>query len=251
MIEHSEFEKRLHEHILLSPAPGKHAARSALRHLERAWTLVESMPEVAIFLGITAEEESATAVFLSLQRRKYKDSNRLQIHSHVQKTALHPFLLGVGRVIGEFPEFNDSCFIFDTDSSPDKSEQLRLRFSVHAAEGLIYAMPMPPLNFSIRKNDSQHDFSEELSKLASDKNANNINDYIRQIANRRNAVLYASPKGIPYAENVTEFLKYRKSVVYSHLIAYLLVDQHREKQLFPQQCIDAFLKTLVRVPNKF
>lgn len=250
MIESSRFESSLNEHILLSPAPGKHAARSALRHLERAWALAKSMPEVAIFLGITAEEESATAVFLSLQRRRYIGSNRLQVHSHVDKTALHQFILGVGRVIEELKVFDNSCVVFDSDNSPDKSELLRFRHDMHSDEGLLHVMPLPPLNFSIQKNGSPHDFSEELSALATEKSAKDISIHIKKIAKRRNSVLYASQNGIPHAEEVEKFLFHRKSAVMSNLIAYLLIDQHREQQLFAQQCLNAFLKMLGRLPDE-
>ena len=114
----SEFEGRAIEHVLRSHAPGKHAARSALRHLERAWSLKDSMPEVAVFLGITAEEESAAALFLSLKRRKYEGAGALSCRSHVQKTALHPFLLAAGKLLSQIPEAGTARFIFDDNLSP-------------------------------------------------------------------------------------------------------------------------------------
>ena len=70
------FEEKVVEHILQSSAPGKHAARSALRHLERAWKLVDEMPELAMFSAITAEEESAAALFHRTSLR----SSCCQIH---------------------------------------------------------------------------------------------------------------------------------------------------------------------------
>ena len=250
MNEFSEFEKRVIERIMQSPAPGKHAVRSALRHLQRSFELADTMPEVAFFLAITAEEESATAVFCSIQRRKYQHSENLNIHSHKLKTALHPFLLGVGRVLNEYYEHRKPSIIFDTEHSPDGEELLRLRFHIQDESGREWhAMPLPALNFSISLDGYPHDFSSELDKLATERSAKDIYSHVKRLANRRNQALYASSNGIPHARDVASFLTYRKSVVVSHLITYLLIDQHAEHQLFVQQSLNAFLKMLGRLPK--
>lgn len=247
----SEFEEHVVEHILRSPAPGKHAARSALRHLDRALTLQETMPEVAVFLGITAEEESAAALFLSLKRRRYQGATDLDCRSHVQKTALHPFLLAVGKLFSQLPEAGTARFIFDRDRSPDAHERLRLRFTVHdevGNESLAY--PFPPLEFGVRVNGTVHDFGPELDELATEKGAKSIWEYVKKLANRRNQSLYAAANGIPHAENVPSFLVYRKSVVFSHLMAYLLIDPYPSRQLFPQQCLSAYLSMVRVLPHE-
>lgn len=95
------FEEKVIEHILKSSAPGKHAARSALRHLERAWKLADEMPELAIFSAITAEEESATALFHVLKKHSYDGAELLNGRSHLHKIALHPFMLAVGKLFTE------------------------------------------------------------------------------------------------------------------------------------------------------
>ena len=250
MTSSSPFEQRLVDRILPTPAPGKHAARSALRHLERALLLAQSMPEVATFLGITAEEESSTAVFCALQRRKYKGSDRIQIHSHVHKAALHPFLLGVERAIREFLEPRNPIFLFDKENSPDNRELLRVRFDVQDDKGRKWhAMPLPALNFSVSSDGKTQDFSTELAELATENSAKDIDAYVKTLAGRRNKVLYAAPNGIPHSGDVGSFLMYRKSVVVSHLMAYLLIDQHAEHQLFAQQSLSAFLKMLGRLPR--
>ena len=59
------------------PSPGKHAARSAFRHIKKAWEIKDIDKEMAAFRAITAEEESATAVFHSVMRRKYKNAQNL------------------------------------------------------------------------------------------------------------------------------------------------------------------------------
>lgn len=245
------FEEKIIEHILISSGAGKHAARSALRHLERAWELFESMPELALFLGITAEEESATAVFHCLKRRKYKGAELINTHDHRHKAALHPLLLAIGKAMHEFKEHNGPKLEFDSELSPSEKESLRLRITVFNPTGdAIWAYPYPPLHFSIMLNDVQHDFQPELSQLASEKEAKTAYEYIKKLANRRNQALYATEKGIPHADKNTEkFLIYRKSVVFSHLIAYLLIEPYAEQQLFVQQALNVFLSLLKILPH--
>jgi hypothetical protein len=241
----TDFEQRVVEHLLKSPAPGKHAARSALRHLERAWKLADEMPEIAIFLAITAEEESATALFHSLKRRGYKNANHLKQKSHIYKTALHPFLLSVGKSLTELIELHQPNFFFDAELSPNGLEMLRLRIMILGSDDRpIWAIPLPPLEFSITVNGIIHNFRPELQQLAGEKNAASVQKYVENLANRRNKVLYASNQGMPGAVEVIPFLIYRKVVVFSHFIAYLLVDPHVGRQLFVQQALDSYLSML-------
>jgi hypothetical protein len=250
MTHFTEFQQHVVECVMQTPAPGKHAARSALRHLERAFQLADTMPEVSIFLGITAEEESATAVFLAAQRRRYPRSDQIQIHNHVHKTALHPFMLAVGQAVNDFAEPRKPVFLFDTEHSPDGQELLRVRFSVYDnSEKEWHAMPLPSLNFSLSLNGEPHDFSAELASIASEHSTKDIASYVKTLAKRRNKVLYAATNGIPQANDATSFLTYRTSVVVSHLMTYLLIDQHAEHQTFVQQTLDSFLKMLGRLPR--
>ena len=39
VLEFTDLEKDIVELVELAPAPGKHCARSAIRHLQRAWLL--------------------------------------------------------------------------------------------------------------------------------------------------------------------------------------------------------------------
>jgi len=85
--------------IPAAPAQGKWAALSAVRHLDRAWRLKKKDPEMAAFRAITSEEESATALFHALKRRKYVGAEKLGPRDHVQKNAVAPFLDAVGAAL--------------------------------------------------------------------------------------------------------------------------------------------------------
>ena len=250
----NEFERHVVDHLLKTSAPGKHACRSAIRHLERGWMLSTSMPELAFFSGITAEEESATALFHVLQKRRYIGAENLKVRTHIHKTALHPFLAAVGKLITQHSDALNPEFIFDVDSSSKGKERLQLAINVPDHEGgIVRAYSLPPLSFTVPIDDVVHDFANELENLASENGAKQIFELIKNRANLRNQLLYAGPNGVPnIKDDAMPFLIDCKSIVFSHFIAFLLIDPYREHQSFVQQSLNAFLKILNRAPqNEF
>ena len=111
---------------------------------------------------------------------------------------------------------------------------------------------MPPLEFTVSVDDVIHRFKPELSKLATEKNAASALAYVQRLSNRRNLATYAAPNGIPHVDGRVEpFLIYRKSVVFSHLLAVLLIDPYSQQQAFVQQTLDAFLSMLRIMPDGY
>src|SRR5258708_2918806 len=149
-MELSDFEQAIVRHIMGLSGPTLHACRSAVRHLERAWALSSEYPEVAVFCGITAEEESATAVFHCLKQVKYPGAEQLKPWSHIHKTALHPFLLAIGRAVGDWLPQHKPILQFNAELSHDAVERLRIRLSVVTPDkGEQWGYPLPPLNFKL------------------------------------------------------------------------------------------------------
>jgi hypothetical protein len=245
----NEFEQKVIEHVLQIDAPAKHAARSALRHLERAWRLSDEMPEISMFLAITAEEESASALFQVLCGRSYDGSEKLKTRNHLQKTALHPFLLAIGRLFAEFIDTYSPSFEFNSN---DGSELLRLKLRVtEGGANILDMFPLLPLDFSVSVHEEAYQLEQLLLQFATEKNATSIFEYVKKLANRRNLALYASPKGIPHLDGgAGEFLLYRKSVIFTHFLAILLIDPYPEKQKFVQQALTAFLNMLKLLPDE-
>ena len=248
----NEFEEKVVEHILQCSAPGKHAARSALRHLDRAWKLVNEMPELAIFSAITAEEESATALFHILKKRRYKNARLLDSRKHLHKTALHPFLIATGKLFTEFNAQYRPCLEFAHDSSSDGKDLLQLRVTVmDETHQEVWLYPVPPLEFTVSIDDVTHTFAPQLSQFATEKNMPSVIAYVKKLSNRRNLALYASPTGIPHIDgSAGPFLIYRKSVVFHHLIAFLLIDPYPHQQAFVQQMLNSFLAMLQIMPEE-
>ena len=118
MIELTEIQKEIKGLILDTPPPGKHCARSAIRHIEKAWEIKDIDREMAGFRAITGEEESVTAIFHSLKRRKYKASGKLNPWKHVHKVAMYPFLIAVSQAFAPFKSEMKPRLELHTESSP-------------------------------------------------------------------------------------------------------------------------------------
>jgi len=238
----------------MSP-PTKWSAVHAVKHLNRAWKIRELDPEMALFRSLTAEEEAATALMLSLKRRRYAGADRLNHRDHVQKNAVFPFLQGVQRVIGKLgPHAPPTSLVLDGDTKP---HLLKIRFTVpHPGDGTpLWASPEPPLHFSTKSSLGEtpmklDDFKLGLDELAAASGAATIIDYIRERANLRNRILYAAPGGIPQVGgDIEKGLAQHQGRTFAILKAYCLVDPYPQTQGFVQQCLYAFLKRLDRLPD--
>jgi hypothetical protein len=237
-----EFTAKIEEAVEHSAPPGKHAARSAIRHMGLAFTHTSS-PETAALHAITAEEEASTAIFRALQRRKYRGADRLNRHSHYHKAAVVPFFHAVAAFIGETLEANN---IKVFPAFPTKGEDRRLQIGVwlRFLEGAFF--PIPPLHGSFSLNDQLYDFAAELQAWAAKAGAKSISDAVNARAERRVRIWYAAEQGIPSLKLGDKFLTKTRDTMYGQLAVFLLIDQHSEQQLFVQQALDAFLRMLPR-----
>lgn len=237
------------------PKPAKWPAFNSIRHLNRAWKIKEIDPQMALFRAITAEEEAATALFLSLKRRGYDGAGNLKKHDHVHKNAVIPVFDAITRVIAKVGSQMPPTEIFlDTNIKPP---QLAIRFKyTHPLTGEhLLAHPQPPLHFSISGGPTdgemrREDFSMGIDEIVSGTNVKNITDFLKKRANLRNQILYAGPDGYPSIEgDIERSLQEYKRNVFIILRMYLLIEPHKEKQLFVEQALFAFLKTLNKLPN--
>ena len=246
--EETEFDRRLVEMLANTSKPGQYAARNAVRHIDKAAAIAEIDPEMAAFRAITAEEESATAVFHALKRHKYAGSEALRPRDHLQKNALGPFCLAVAELFATADQALGLKPQLRIDGEGD-SAKLVTQFHV-AGIGLgdRIAEPQPPLNLAISKNDRLHDFAEQLQSLAASRRTESILAHLKQRANLRNEILYASAQGLP---NVTlnNFLKEQRRTVKVNLELFLLIDPYVEQQLFVAQTLLAFLKMVDQLPK--
>lgn len=241
--------------VPVSHPPGKWAAINAIRHLHRAWLIREADPEMAVFRSITAEEESATAVFLALKRLNYPGAKRLDRHSHLHKNALFPFSHAIADFFSKV-----SPHPFDVEAFVDAADAgriIRVRFSLPVlgtAQQLI-VVTKAPLHFQLREGVSGKsegklvDFAGQALALAEQSGFRSVMDYLRDRANWRNRLLYAGGTGYPQVGGDLErALTQLRSRTFANLLTFLMIDQHDFKQHFAKQALASFLRLLKLVP---
>jgi len=219
----------------------KHSARNAIRHLEKAWEIKDIDKEMAIFRAITAEEEAATAIFMSLIEKGYDNSDKIKFKNHNYKQALDPFIRSIHAFLGEMaskPDYPFGKVFYLKIEGEGKDRKLSLSFPFH--KGTV--APIPPLNFEITKNGEKHHFKEEILEITQGKNKKDIIKHINSISKERNVLLYAQNNGLPLIQgDIQTGLDRRKARVMVFLKIYALIYPYREKAIFVQQALNAFL----------
>jgi hypothetical protein len=244
----SETEQRLLSHAAATAVPGSHAARNAVDHLQHAWHIREIDPAMSVFRVITAEEESATAVFHAVKLRKYSGAEQLRPYRHDHKAALEPFLAAVEHSLATMgmPDFAPALILSHEYQRPCIS----MCFQVRDAGGEPYTItPEPPLHGLFTRDGQPHEFTEELSLIADLHHAKNIRKHIDILANRRNLLLYANSEGIPGVGDIqVELFDSARRRVFRNLAIYLLIVEYDQRQDLVQQGVSAFLKMLGHMP---
>ena len=247
-MELSNYQKTLLQEAQKTPGKGGFSSASCARHLMRALELKERMPEVAVFLMITAEEEAATAVFCALRKRRYGGARELKDKVHEFKAGLYPFIQLLGNSIEAIKRGVplELFFVPKDDKPTDGMLKIRMPLEFLGHKDLCI-VPDPPLNLvSVGPDGNQTNYFNAVRKVASEKGIDSIHKQIRKWANRRNKMLYASDSGIPELENVENWLLPHFKGVFVNLAAYLLIEPH-PKQNFVQEALTAFLKVQRRL----
>jgi hypothetical protein len=244
----SETEQRLLNHASRTAVPGRHAARNAVDHLQHAWRIREIDPAMSVFRVITADEESATAVFHGVKLRKYSGAEQLRPYRHDHKAALEPFLVAVEHSLATMgmPEFAPALILSREYERPCIS----MCFQVRDSNGQPYTItPEPPLHGLYTRDGQPHEFTEELSLLADLHHAKTIRQHIDMLANRRNLLLYATSEGIPGVRDIrVELFDSARRRVFRNLAIYLLIVEYDQRQDLVQQGLSAFLRMLGHMP---
>ena len=241
-----ENEERLWALIERSPSPGKHAARSAGFHLERAGIIRDSDPTMAMFRLITAEEEAARAIFHALQRRRYALADRLRWRDHRHKAATLPFLTAIMQAVRREAGVVAPQLFFDGTGS---AKVLRVRFKMTIDGEEKWVLPEPPLEFVIHIDGRRFDFRPEMELLLRRDQVVCFADLVKHRANQRNRLLYASDQGVPRVPEIPKATSDRFfSAVYGMLATFVLIDQN-DRQQFVQQALNGFLKLLDLLPD--
>lgn len=227
----------------------KWAALNAINHMHYAWLIKEIDPNMAAFRMLTAEEEAATAVILSVKALNYSNAKMLNETNHQHKNSLIPLIEIMSQRFVEdknnLPEIK--LFI----SSHEKPEKAKLGIRAHMmhpeSNKLMWANFDLPLDFEINFSETsgKYDFAKEIEKIKEMKNVKKIYRSIEERANIRNNILYANEESINKSVFDLESMirAYRRNV-FILLRTFLLIEQYPVKQKFVQQGIDILLDIL-------
>jgi len=251
-MELTPFEKTTKEALEDCKGAIKHCAKNAIHHLEKAWVIADIDLEMAIFRGITAEEEAASCLFYTLKNQKYKNSNKLKFKEHTYKQALLPYIRSVIHNLTEFNEHNNKPF-----GSPilrHIEHNNRKAISIHLKVNAINMVmtPTPPLHFNISDKESGQilTFENSFKKTYQGEQFSTALKYAKHIAGERNRLLYANTRGRPeISGDIKGYLEAKKSNVFLLLHVMLLIDPwiNEGHSAFVQQALDGFLLLLEKI----
>lgn len=226
-----------------SRVPGRYCAINAVRHLNRAWKIKDHDLEMTALRCITAEEESAKAIFHALRASRYEGAERLGLKSHVHKMALITFLRAVNNFLAETLEKSP---VYDIKMRLEKAtRRLSISFCMRGIDG--YRLnPDPPLHFSSTVNEEHPNFRRQMDvfvKASAARAGESLEKYLQEQAQLREKLLYAPNEGLNhFSGDVEKVCTESQQKVFRNLIFYLLIDQHAEQQGFVQQCLNAFVE---------
>lgn len=222
--------------------------RNAFHLLDKAKKYQGNDDSISLFCAITAVEEAVSSVFLALKHLGYDSADKINHFNHIHKSALYPFCK---VLVFSFELFNKNKPQIGIDKN-DKYPKLLIRFFLENSNGESFvATPEPPFGFTIKNEVKIEDFDDNL-KHYFDKEYEGLKKWLEKEANLRNRILYASPSGIPKVEinDPGKCLNDYEQKINTIMILYFLIAPYKEKQIFVQQALHAFVKMIGKVPNE-
>lgn len=227
----------------------KHCCRNAYAHLRGAARIRSIDPAMAAFRAITAEEEAAAALILSLKQKGYPGADLLNHRNHIHKAALTHFINAVRKVMEVLDTATPTVHLHDTDP-PKISVRIDMSKLGLSTPEPLFGIPDHPLNFSIQKGEGvglAHRFGEELQGIAMERGVSEIVDLINNEANERNRLFYAGDTGLPHVTVEDGFFLERRRRVMVLLLLTIAIQQTPTHQLFAVQCLRSLLLALRKI----
>jgi hypothetical protein len=197
---------------------------------------------------LTAEEESASALFYALKRRRYPRATELDNRSHFQKLAVSPFLRAFGRLAANAPKASLALVA----PEPPRRPHLDVIFQDPAtAEEFHFA---PPLHFSASLTGTTRSLPTAATILiAKAYRVSSLPDLFRVLRRRtkqRTQFLYACKQGTYSVAPLSEAqLAHSQRGVLRDLKLVFLIDPIATIQSLPVQVLDAFFEVLAQAPR--
>ena len=203
---------------------------------------------ISLFCSITAVEEAVSSIFLALKHLGYDASDKVNHFNHIHKSAFYPFCKSL---VKSFELFNNNEPQLAIDKK-GKYPKLHIRFFVENFDGeKLLATPDVPFGFTISNDTSIEDFEDNLKHYFGDE-YEKLEKWLKNAANLRNRVLYASPSGVPKVKitDPEKYLSDYEQKLDTIMLIYFLIAPYKKKQVFIQQALHAFVKMLGKMPNE-
>lgn len=201
----------------------REAMRSAIDHLRRAQPLFSNDVAMAVFRCITATEEAASSLMLLLKEKGYPRADELKRTDHLFKNAMVPFL----RILYQrILRASDKKFDIDLLVHGHLKQPLGIAVIAHHGNGTSSMVPInPPLSFLLSDDGLGIDKALDIDAFIKREGAATVAAYLKQEANFRNRLLYASPAGIPQVQiDQEKYFPAKQQAVRTMLCAYLLIE---------------------------
>ena len=248
----SDFHRAIAERIEHTAPRGKHHARCVIFHLGRAWSIRRVDPEMCAFRLLCAEEEAAVAVFHALRRRGYDGAKRLNPKNHRHKAALAVLLRAVQTHLATagFADITDSRIVVNT-RDPAQPFGVQARFRIPQLGWTPWMESRPPLEMELQCNGAAHDFQSDVLEVTRRTTAKEVDDFVRELSNERNTLLYAAPNGVCFVDpdSTEDALRAKMPRIFATLVVFELIDSHREHQLLVKQGLAALLNLISSRPK--
>ena len=223
---------------------GQYESKSSLRHMGRAWALKETMPEVAVFLAITAEEEAAAAIFKALLAKGYIGSSTLSRKRHPDKAGVSIFLRLLGEpLLKPLLDVGVKLDLFFQKCGDENRLKLQKKIPIEGMGFLPLVLDEPLCQVLVEKGGGSPDFSRKVKEVASNNNIEVIKKHIQKVANERNFQLYSNGSSVPVEKSVDAKLEYYKSNSLLNLTVYILLCQSKSFSLV-QELLSAYVAVL-------
>jgi hypothetical protein len=232
------------------PGAVRHRLLNSFEHFRRSQTLIDVDLEMASFRAITGEEEAASALMHAIMLRPYPDARKiLNPRNHVDKAALLACIYAMAWTLR--PIQNDLHLSFDFTTG---RFDIFLKFALTGQNGEkeeYQLQPVEPLDMvhTGPGNDKRGFLEQELDDLAAGQNTATINKLVKDAANQRNRLLYASDNGLPLSKFDQASLRVRKRNASTLLVLAAMVLQTKKPQWLITNGLLAFSKVLGRLPR--
>jgi hypothetical protein len=233
------------------PSRARHCFRSAIDHLRRALLIQQIDPAMAVFRGITAEEEAASGLMHALIQRNYPNANLLKPRDHVQKHAVTPFLRSLLRHLAEI-KLNGVSGVRLAITEIEGATRLAVVLLLEGEAEPQPAIPVPPLNLSLSDGTTGHflDLSRNVRDVLKSFGYTNVLSFLQAEANLRNQILYAAQDGYPLVEDLKpEYILDRQRRVLTILKTTLLILPYEDVQPFASEALNSFLRLTKRLAD--